>query len=521
MPAAKLSAPVGLSPRTSKGAPVKNKPVDVALVREMLNANGIGPVGDKPSMDKGLLKAIAAFQKKIGFKNPDQVIDPGGKTVKALVGKYNALKREEAKIVMVQVKYRGKTLDLTPDDHEKMVNEVFGKLKNYMNSLIRNHKFCMKTYESYLDTAQLKDGLLNAVANAIIMKAGGVKYPKQAIVFRSMKATSNLQVAISSKDLTMLDKALPEAEVAINAYNAEIQRFLADFTGSAQTTATVLTVTSGVCFAVVGALAAPVLVTGAGMSATTAAVTSGASVSVLQSATQELGKHASGQKLTVWDSVQAVAIDGTIGALTAGIGNKIPLGFCDKMGKALAPKIAARVPFMATKQLEKFISNYLAGSGQEAIKGAINEAVKLVGSMAKSGKVPTEKEFDAAVESVLYSLLLGGMVKNLGSFQKKFAYKHKDALKGQIFDSRLAKLAKGNEIPNTLKAKMWADVYNKISDGAMKAGYHEVYSRATGGESEKQLTDMAINAMLKDKGLQKIIDREIEKALKKNKVAAK
>ncbi|TLP68953.1 hypothetical protein FEE96_01305 [Parasedimentitalea maritima] len=521
MAGSSLTAPVGLSPRESQGKPVKNKAADVMLVRAMLSANGIGPMGESKKMDSGLLKSLKTFQKKIGFKNPDQVVDPGGKTEKALKPKFEAQKREAAKVVMVEVKYRGKILQLTEKDHEKMVKEVFAKLDGYMTSLIKNHKSCIDTHQDYLDTAMLKDGVMNAVAQAIIITAGSVNMPDMKIISRSIKATGGLERAIASKDLTKLDKALPEAEAAINAFNAEIQRFLKDFTGSAQTTATVLTITSATCFAVVGALAAPVLVTGAGMSATAAAVTSGASVGVLQSASQELGKHASGMKVTVWGSVQSIVIDGTIGGLTAGIGNKIPLKFCDKMGKAMASKLGSKVAFMSSAQLEKFIANYLAGSGQEVIKGAIGESIKLVGIWMKKGKIPSEKDFDAAVESVLYSALLGGMVKNLGGFQKKWAYKNKDMLTGTILPDRFSKLAKSNTIPKTLQAKLWADVMNKVSNEGLKAGHHEIYARATGKESEKQLTDMAAKAMLKDKSLQKIIDREMLKAMKKHGIEAK
>lgn len=517
----KFLAPVGLSPRESEGKPVKNKPADVLLLRQMLAANGIGPLGDSTTMDPGLLKAIGVFQKKIGFKKPDKVVDPGGKTAKALKPKYQKLKREEAKIVMVEVTYRGKKLMLTPKDHEKMVKDVFKKLENYMKSLISNHKNSLKTYQSYLDTAMMKDGVLNAVAQAIIISAGSVKMPNSKIVGRSIKSSGALERAISSKDLVLLDVALPEAEAAVNAFNAEIQRFLKDFTGSAQTTAMVLGVTSATCFAVVGALAGPALVAGAGLSAAEAAAASGAGVGILKSASEELGKHASGQKVTVWESVQSIVVDGTIGGLTGGIASKIPLGFCDKMGKALAPKLASKVPFMATKELEKFIANYLAGAGQESIKSAIGEALKLCGVMMKKGRVPTEKEFDAAVEAVLYSLILGGLVKNLGSFQKKWTYKNKEILTGTILPDRFAKLAKNNEIPKTLQAKLWADVMNKVGDESLKAGYHEIYVRATGKENEKKMTDMATKAVLKDKALQKVIDRELLKAMKKHGIEKK
>ncbi|MGC1504692.1 MAG: hypothetical protein WA782_11195, partial [Sulfitobacter sp.] len=263
----------------------------------------------------------------------------------------------------------------------------------------------------------------------------------------------------------------------------------------------------------------PVLVAG-GMSAGGAAVTSGAGVGILQSASQELGKHASGNKATAWDSIKAVVIDGTIGGLTGGIGSKIPLGWCDDAAKAVAPRLASKVPFMAGKQLEKFISNYLAGSGQEVIKSAINETVKMLGEMVKKGKAPTQKDFDKAVQNILYSALLGGLVKNLGSFQKKWAYKNKDILQGQILPARWDKATKGMQIPNTLKVKMWADVMNKVSDKSLQAGFDAVIAKSSGSENEAKLGKLAEDALKKDKAIQKLVDAEIAKALKKYKVPA-
>lgn len=524
MAAPRLSAPVGLSPRTSDGPAVKNKADDVQLLRRMLEANKIGPLGGSKKVDSGLLKAIGTYQKKIGFKRPDQVVDPGGRTASTLLPKFKAVLAAEekaAKEPKLQVTFRGKKIEVTQKEYDKLRAEVIRNLTPYMKSLIKMHTGALETYEDYLETAMMKDGVLNAVAQAIIIKAGSVKMPDSGICGRSIKASGKLERALASKDLKQIDAALPEAEKAIQAFNDDLLRFLKEFTGSAQTTATVLMVSSAVCFAVVGALATPVLVTGAGMSTGGAMVASGAGVGVLQSASQELGKHASGQKITVWQSVQAIAIDGTIGGLTAGIGSKIPLGFCDDMAKAVAPRLASKVPFMATKQLEKFISNYIAGSGQEVIKSAISEAVKVIGGMAKTGKMPTEKDFNKAVQSVLYSALLGGLVKNLGGFQKKWAYKNKDMLQGQILPDRFARLAKSNDIPRTLKAKLWAEVSNKVSDEVLKVGYGAVIATASGSESDSQLTEVAAKAVARDKMVQKLVDAEMLKAMKKLKIEAK
>lgn len=524
MSSAKLTAPVGQSPRPSPGDEVKNKPEDVLLVRQMLEANKIGPLGISKKVDAGLLKAIGAYQKKAGFKTPDKVIDPGGRTFAALLPAYKkhlAELEKAAKEPMVEVKYRGKTIHCTPKEYESVKADVIKRLTPYMSSLLKNHDNALETYEHYLDVAQMKDGVLNAVAQVIILKAGSVKMPDNRLCLISIKASGKLQRAMMSKDLKLIDEALPEAEQAIGAFTNDLMRFLKEFTGSAQTTATVLMVSSAACFAVVGALAAPVLVTAGGMSAGGAAVASGAGVGVLQSASQELGKHASGQKVTVWGSIQAIVIDGTVGGLTGGIGSKIPLGFCDDAAKWVAPKLASQVSFLSSQQMQKFIANYLAGSGQEVIKTVLGEAVKELGRIMKTGKAPTEKEFEAIVTSILYSALLGGLVKNLGGFQKKWAYKNKEVLQGQVFPERLAKLAKTNDIPNVLKAKLWAEVMNKVSDEGLKVGYGVIVSRATGKESEAQMVDMAAKAAAKDKALISLIDKELEKALKKHKVPVK
>lgn len=204
--------------------------------------------------------------------------------------------------------------------------------------------------------------------------------------------------------------------------------------------------------------------------------------------------------------------------MTAGIGKKLPLGWIDKLAKGIAPRLASKVPFMATKQLEKYISNYIAGSGQAVVTSALSEAVKTIGTMMKSGKAPTEKDFDKIVQNIVYAALLGGMVKNLGSFQKKWAYKNKELLTGKLVPSRWDKIVKNNDIPNTLKAKLWAEVANKVSDTAIKAGYDEVLKTTNGDEATTKMLDAASKALQRDKKLEKLIDAEIQKALKKNKL---
>ena len=135
----KISAPVGLDPRESEGKPVKNKPSDVLLVRQMLEANGIGPLGTSNSADAGLLKAIEKYQKKIGIKKPDRVIDPGERTFKAAVTKLEKQMKDAAKEPIIKVNFRGKDIECTQKQYDALVKEVLGNLLPYMKSLVKMH----------------------------------------------------------------------------------------------------------------------------------------------------------------------------------------------------------------------------------------------------------------------------------------------------------------------------------------------------------------------------------------------
>ena len=417
-----------------------------------------------------------------------------------------------------KVVYMGKEYLIKPDEHQDLVDQVFKRLGGYINALISNNTQNQKTVQEYRESAEIRNGFFDAVTQAVIVKTGRVKYPNEALTSASNKACSNLARAQGSRNLALLKVALPQAEQAVNAFSADVMRFLNEFTGSAGTAATVLTVTSATCFAVVGALAAPVLVAG-GMTAGGAAVVSGAGVSVLSSAANELGGAASGQKVNLWDSLKNVAIDGTIGAATAGIASKIPLGFVEKIAKGLAPRLASKVPGIAAAELTPFITKFLQGSGEETIKSAVGEAITLVGKIAKTGKAPTEKDFEEAVMKVVGTALTAGVLKNLGSFTKGWAMKSRTTLEGQIFPDALKAVMKGNnQLPSVVKAKVWAEVLGKVQEQVMQAGTAQVLGAAKGVFDEAKMTADAEKALQKDARIRKLVEEEMKKALKKQKI---
>jgi len=421
----------------------------------------------------------------------------------------------------LKVVYLGKEYVITPDEHGKLVDQVFKRLDGYIKALISSNNQNQKTMLEYKESAEIRNGFFDAVTQAVIVKAGRVKYPNEALANASMKACMNLGRAQGSKDLVLLKVALPQAERAVNAFTADVMRFLNEFIGSAGTTATVLTVTSATCFAVVGALAAPILIAG-GVSAGGAAVVSGAGVSVLSSAANELGGAASGQKVNLWESLKNVAIDGTIGAATAGIANKIPLGFVEKIAKNLAPRLASKVPGIAAAQLQPFITKFLQGSGEETIKSAVGEAITIVGKIAKTGKAPTEKDFEEAVMKIVSTALTAGLLKNLGSFNKSWTMKSRASLEGQIFPDALKAVMKGNnQLPPVIKAKVWAEVMGKVQEQVSQAGTAQVLDVAKGSFDEAKMLAEADKAVKANPKIRKLVEDEMKKSLKKNKIDVK
>lgn len=241
----KLSGPVGKAGR--KEDPVTNKAEDIRLVRAMLRANGFNVPPDGGA-DGGLLKAISSAQTKAGSKSPDGVIDPDGPVFEYLKPKYDKARKEaaaEAGQKLMKITFRGKEYELLPDDYDKLVADCIARLSRYIKSLLHWQKGCMEMYDDYCNTAAAQKGYFDAIAQAVIVKVGGVTYPDRGLARASVDAASKLEGALSSRSLKQIDSVLPDAEATINAFTSDVSRFLREFTGSAGMTVTVLKVGSG------------------------------------------------------------------------------------------------------------------------------------------------------------------------------------------------------------------------------------------------------------------------------------
>jgi hypothetical protein len=421
----------------------------------------------------------------------------------------------------MKVRYQGKDIIVTEAELKKVTDKVLAQADRMAKVYRRQHDFNESVFEDYNDTAMMKDGIMDAIAQGVIVTVGRVKMIDVGILIKSLRAISALEIAIKKKDLKGIEATMPEAARALNAFNADVNRFLKKFIGSAQNTVTVLEITRTGCFMVVGALAAPVVVSGLGVSAVTAAIATGGGVAVLESAAMEIGKHAAGQKLTVWDSVKTVGIDGTIGVATAGISKKLPLKFVDDIADGLAGKVGGRVKSLSGPAAKKFVTMYLKEGMGDGIKTALGESVKIVGNSAKKGKMPTEKEFKAAFSEIVLSSITAGPLKNLKKFEAQWAMKNHNLISKKVAPDILAKYMKKNALGKVEQAAIIKAVTSKVADKTAKFGLEKTFDTLTGKEGASEMIRAAEVEVLKDKKTQSLVEKAIQEELKKRKIPVK
>lgn len=492
----------------SVGEGGKNDPGDVKQLRTMLKARGFNvPDGDK--VDAGLLKAIVNVKAKAGDKSGGKLVEPGSAVVKFLTTKPRKA---------YQVTYKNRTVEVSEADYKAVREDIFKRLERYIDSLISTTKLNSDITLDYERRAEASNGLLDAATQFIIIKAGRVTMPRKDLRMAALKATGELARAKSGRDLKLLHTALPAAERAINAFSADVQRFLKEFTGTAGNFATALEITSATCFAIVGAMAAPVLVGATGMSAAAATTAAGGGVAFLQSASKELGAVASGEKFDAWTSAKNIGLDTTVGLITAGLGNKIPMGKLQVIAGKVAKPLAAQFGVSAVAMEAFLIKFFQSTGGQEAVKTAFGEAVTMVGNMVKTGKVPDGKAFEDAATKVLISLLTAGVLKNFEGFTKKWAMESRTVLQKRLLPDIMKKLLKKNDLPPVLTAKLHADLWNALGKQIVETGTGAVLGKVKDGFGTKEMTDTATKQIESDARLRKMIEAEVEKFLKKNKV---
>lgn len=513
----KLSAPVGQAPRTSPGAKVANKFPDIFLVQRMLSANGY-PTPTTGKMNGGLIKAIGAAQKKLtGAKAPDFVVDPGGKLEKALMPKFQKEVALDKKDPLVRLSGTDIIVRLSALQKEK------AKLLKHMAGI---HKILVKsyavTYEAHLECLRAgayEKSLLEAISTAVVVAVGRIKLPSQAVMRNAESAVDNLGRAIRAKDLVAVDNAMYEADRCLQNYDKEMYRYYSQLSRTAWYVGTTLNVTNTVGWTIVGAMATPIAVT-AGAGTVGAMAVSGAGVAGMQAAVKEIGTYAYGKPVTLFGSMYNVMVDGAVGGVTGAIGGALPEPFKKTIGRHLGGKVAGKISALAGDKAEKVIIEWLSHGGAEVAAEALGAAVKLLGATAKSGKLPTQKEFEAATCDILFKAMGSNFLKMLGGLEKSAANSGKAILTDRMMPEWLNKFAK-EPVPPEVRKKIAGTVVTKMNENAAKLVFDYGVSNLKGKDNAQKLLKQGTEKTLKDKKLARDFDKLMRAEMKKHKCMVK
>ncbi|MVO15737.1 hypothetical protein [Parasedimentitalea huanghaiensis] len=517
-----LSAPVGASPRPFEGAAVKNAKKDVSLLRNMLEANGIGPLGDSTKVDNGLIKAINRFQKKVGFKTTDSVVDPSGRTFKALQPKYLKALKELKKAQnepLYQIKFKGKTILCNKAEYDCLYAQALKSIHRRIGSLISYNRVLQMIHKEFEETADFSEDAAAALMHALFVTVGTTGAPKPVLAKKAASAAATLKKLKSSKDLGFIHKKFPPAEKAVHAFAKDMDRFQSQYISGGSNIVLALEVTQTVGFIALGAIATPILVT-AGASLTVATVASAVGTSVLQSSMEEGWKHNLGLTDDVAGSFRKIIIDGTVGALTSKIPTKPVTKLLSKVSDDVTRAIVSQTSLVSKSTVQKFADKVIRTGGERLYKSSYEEVVKLVGESAKKGKTPTAKELDELISKIMISPLSGEINKRLGSFFKKVSYEHKDLITYSLVPDRLNKLVKNKKVGATLTAQAHAKIASAVTSLVIKKTTahtkkhaENILLSAKGTESAEQLSKKFNAACCADKSIQAMIDAELKKCL--------
>lgn len=512
----KMSAPVGIKPRQSLGKPVVNNVKDVLLVQQMMNANGY-KVRESGSVDSGLLKAIGAYQKKSKLE-VDQVVDPTGETIAALKPKYTTYLKQLEKEKFHVLKLKGKTVYVPEDIYKKEKAKILKYAQGYADIFLASQNFYADAAIDLHDAARLKDGLLAAVSNLVIVTVGRVTMPSTSIVSKSSSEVTKLFAAINSGDLIKVQKQIIAAEKALDKTYIELSRYYKEYTGSALVIGTVLKVSTTAGFAVLGAVAAAPVAAATGLSVMSAGIVTAGGAAALESSSQEFGKYLSNQGTSVYDSVITIAIDGAVGSITGAIGGKFPTKFIDDIAGSLAKKFAPKVGFLTVKTSEEILKNYLAGAGAGALTEALSQVVKAIGTKVKSGKAPTQKEFQTAITDIMFKALTAGLFKNFEAAAKGLKPKVQTTLVNELVPAAYQKVVGKTAVDPKVQKEVYTAVANAMGENTMKAGYDAAITIGTEGKNSSQMIKGSLEQIKKDKTLKAQLQQAIRNEMKKRKI---
>ena len=532
--ALKLSAAVGdkkritiPDPKKDKGklGPVKNLPADVELVRLMLKANGY-TIEVHGKVDAGMISMIRDFQKKkLGFKKPDGIVDPGARTWGAGLPKLAAQVSADAKIEVYQATEGGKTKFVSKAEYEAGQKALKREMLSKANMMYSQAEAWIDFLNDVEQTRQSADGFMMALAEFTVSMVNDKTDPPWDKILEARSQASALKSAIDRAKPDWV-KVLKQDKKATSAYmkgGKAFHKFIDERISTASKIVGTLEIVRDTSFTVVEAYITAKLVVTKGMSPAKANAIAAASTEALKSGAGQFGEYAAGNKVT-WDSAaKKVFIDSFIAGLAGAAGGKLGAA----LSKGLAGKLAAKVLPKLTGKISKkvgtaFFTRFLTSKAGEAmVTTALKETIGLFKPAIEKGRPPNSKEIKEAVAKTLTAGILThasfkaleGFTKHLPSATETFLAK---TLSPKIMESMRKDLVKlyDEETVNMLIAKHSDEIYMKVADMlggkiADKVAI-DVINGSDGSQSARQMQKIANEKLRKDADLRKKIEAIIK-----------
>jgi len=527
---AKTKSPVGADPRPefSEGGKVKNAPADVMVVQRLLAASG-HKTEVNGRVNGALVKAISVFQKANGFKRPDGVVDPGGRTFKALVKRASAGKEPSVEIEVYQVVIRGKQHMLSEKDFNKAVAEVCKKLGRVQAAMASQYDTVHNTARFYIDAATGASGFMDALVMWTSSLRAGLEPPGFSHGASAWVMLKRVEKAIGAKDVRKALAAMPAAQKELNAYAKEVMDYGNKFAGGAKKMQENLELVRDTSFEIASGIAAAYLVARGKASPVQAKAAAGAVFGMIKSASTQYGRSLAGYNDSAMQSAMVVMIDGVSGGVKGGLNQKVVGG----IGKNLAKKLVGEPPFNFVGQTvaQKFFNNWVSGAGKQAVTEVFEGVLAMMTDIAKSVGVKGKsynfgKEFEKKVVDGLYKTMTGGVLGNLGSATDKVGTSlSKGAVRAARDTSFLKKLRldKNDWFQGLTGAKQiehMTDVVNSLAgnlgNDVLKTAWGGTIDKLKGSESPQAIADAVAQDVMRHKSFLKAMEKRFAALEKKH-----
>lgn len=333
-----------------------------------------------------------------------------------------------------------------------------------------------------------------------------------------------------------MHQALRGVNDRFNALEKEINTQIAERGGAkVQAAAVVSGLTAAIAFAVVAVYATRGAAVKMGLGPVKAAMAGNGFATAMQSATNELGKLLDGTSKGAGDAALNVLTDTAIAVLTGGLSAKLPKVAVDATADKLAWQLARRFRFLGGDRAYRIAHNWLVGPGVEAGKQVMASMAKIASDCLRKGAPPSEAELKKMLVDMMVAVFLRDAMKVFEKFDSAFATKALQLLKGDkapkqlrlALDKHKDKIAeaakKSEKLKDLCKPTAKGAEFDGICREAAEAVFGETVKQglntgfeviSTGG-SEGQAMKQAEAELLKDSDIQKAIDAEIAKSLKK------